>query len=129
MSVLKGLSFPFQVNSKGGVSLVQQSDTDFTIFDMKLEQLLNTNKGERTMECNVFSELDTFVFEATDASTKTLLEYQIKQAVLAQIPEITVTNVDMYSNDEEHTLMAVITYKVKAYGTEHTVPVRVGDMA
>ena len=127
MSELVGLSFPFQVNSKGGLSLVRQTKTDFSIFDMKLEQLLNTNKGERTMECGVSADLDTFVFEPTDMSTKTLLEYQIKQAVLKYIPEITITSVNIYSND--NSIIAYITYTVKAYNPSNTTAIKVGDTA
>ena len=127
MSELVGLSFPFQVNSKGGLSLVRQTKTDFSIFDMKLEQLLNTNRGERTMECGVSADLDTFVFEPTDMSTKTLLEYQMKQAVLKYIPEITITSVNIYSND--NSIIAYITYTVKAYNASNTTAIKVGDTA
>ena len=90
MSSLVGLKFPFCVNTKGGVSLNTLTKNDTSLYDGKIEQLLNTNQGERTMECDVFAELDTFVFSSNDASTRTLLEYEIKQAIAKHIPDIVV---------------------------------------
>ena len=127
MSELVGLKFPFEVNAKGGLSLVKQERNDPSIFDGKLEQLLNTNKGERVMENDVFADLDTFVFEPNDQSTKTLLEYQIKQAVLKHIPEITLVSVNVYS--EEKSIIAYIMYTIDAYDVTQGVAVKVGDMS
>lgn len=125
MSELNGLKFPFTVNSVGGVSLVRQSKEDNTVFNSKIAQLLNTGRGERTMECGIFADLDTFIFEPNDTSTRTLLEYEIKQAILNFIPEITVTAVTTYKWGKS--IMANVTYKVKAYGTTETISVKVGD--
>lgn len=126
MAELVGLKFPFQINSKGGVSLVKQEKNNSDLFDGKLEQLLGTNKGDRVMECDVFAELDTFLFESTDLTTKTLLEYQVKQCILQNMPEITVVSVDVYSVD--NSLVANIIYQDKVYGTTKTSQVKVGDM-
>lgn len=126
MAELVGLKFPFQVNEKGGISLVKQTKEDTSLFDGKLEQLLGTGKGDRTMECNVFSELDTFIFEPTDTTTKTLLEYQIKDAILKNIPEITVSSISIYTY--KNSIIANIIYKDNLYGTTNTSQVRVGDM-
>lgn len=124
LSDLVGLKFPFDINVKGGLSLVKQSKEDTTIFDGKIEQLLGTGRGERTMECHVFSDLDVHIFSPNDTSTRTLLEYEIKQAISQSIPEIQVVSVSMAS--QEKTIIAFITYKVLAYGTTNTTSVKVG---
>jgi phage baseplate assembly protein W len=125
MSSLVGLKFPFCVNTKGGVSLNTLTKNDTSLYDGKIEQLLNTNQGERTMECDVFAELDTFVFSSNDASTRTLLEYEIKQAIAKHIPDIVVTSVDVRS--VKRAIVATITYTVKAFNTTTTTQVKVGD--
>ena len=126
MADLVGLKFPFQINKKGGVSLVKQSKESTDLLDGKLEQLLGTSKGDRVMECEVFSELDTFIFEPTDASTKTLLEYQIKEAILKHMPEISIVSINIYSLNRA--IIADIVYKDVAYGTTNLGRVKVGDM-
>lgn len=124
LSDLVGLQFPFDINGKGGLSLVKQSKEDSSIFDGKIEQLLGTGRGERAMECHIFSDLDVHVFSPNDASTRTLLEYEIKQAIAQSIPEIQVISVSMVS--QEKTIIALVTYKVLAYGTTNITSVKVG---
>ena len=98
MSSLVGLKFPFCVNTKGGVSLNTLTKNDTSLYDGKIEQLLNTNQGERTMECDVFAE---------------------------HIPDIIVTSVDVRS--VKRAIVATITYTVKAFDTTTTTQVKVGD--
>lgn len=127
MGELVGLKFPFTINAKGGMTLVKQSKGDTSLMDFKLEQLLNTNRGERVMECDVFSDLDTFVFEPSDVSTRTLLEYEIRQAIVDFIPEITIINISVYSQGRQ--LIAAITYRDNTYNSTETSVVKVGDLS
>ena len=124
MANLVGLSFPFQINSKGGLSLVEQSRGDNTIFENKLAVLLNTNKGERTMECDVFANLDVYLFNPNNTSTRTLIEYQIKEAVRKHIPEIELVSCNIQSVGK--VVWAVLEYKVRAYETTNTASLKVG---
>lgn len=126
MAELVGLKFPFEVNSKGGLSLSRQTKDNSDIIDDKIDQLLNTSRGERTMECDIFSELDTAVFSPNDATTRTIVEYQVKQSLFKNIPEITVQSVSVVSQNKA--LIVFVTYKDNLYGDTHTTQVKVGDM-
>lgn len=123
---LTGIKFPFSLNGRGGISMTTQTPQDSSILDGKIEQLLNTAKGERTMECNIFSELDTFIFEPTDTSTRTLLEHEIKNIIAIFIPEIEVNSV--YIQVFDKAIFALISYTVKIYNKQENTAVRLGDI-
>ena len=118
MANLVGMEFPFRINSKGGINLKRQTAKDTSIFDGKLTQLLNTSKGERTMECHVFANLDVYLFNPTDPSTRSFIEYQIREAVAKHIPEIDLTECTVYAQNNR--VYALVGYKVRNYDTQST---------
>ena len=120
-----GISFPFRIGVKGGVVTSTTSVMDVQHIVEAMTQILCTRPMERCMEYHFKSEIDSSVFEPNDISIKTLLAYQVKEALTELEDRITVDSVDVTS--EGSSVIAVITYTVLAYNTSHTTNIKVGD--
>lgn len=122
-----GISFPFRIGVKGGVVMSTTSIMDVQHIIEAMTQILCTRPMERGMEFHFKSEIDSSVFEPNDTSIKTLLSYQIKEALRELEDRITVESVNITS--EESSVIAVINFTVLAYSTSHTTRIKVGDIS
>ena len=121
-----GISFPFRIGVKGGVVMSTSNATNVQHINEAITQILLTRPMERSMEYHFKSDIDSSIFEPNDASLKTLISYQIKDALRELEDRISVESIDVTS--EGSSVIAIITYKVLAYNTLHTTNVKVGDM-
>lgn len=122
-----GISFPFRIGVKGGVVLSSTSVTDAQHIIEAMTQILGTRPKERCMEYHFKSEVDTAVFEPNDASSRTLIAYQIKEALKELEDRIAVNSVSVTSKDSA--IIAVIHFTVLAYDTAHVANIKVGDLS
>lgn len=122
-----GISFPFRIGVKGGVvtSTTSVSNAQHIIEAMK--QILGTRPMERCMEYHFKSEIDSDIFEPNDASCRTLIAYQVKEALRELEDRIEVNSVNVVS--EGSTINAVINFTILAYNTAHVANVKVGDLS
>lgn len=121
-----GISFPFRIGVKGGVVTSTTSVTDVQHIVEAMTQILLTHPKERSMEFHFKSDIDTDIFEPNDASTRTLLAYQVEEALRELEDRIEVNSVEITSEDEK--IFAVINFTVLAYNTVHTTKIKVGDL-
>lgn len=121
-----GISFPFRIGVKGGVVTSTTGVMDVQHIVEAMTQILCTRPMERCMEYHFKSEIDSSLFEPNDVSIKTLLAYQVKQALSELEDRIRVSSVNITS--EGSSVIAVISYTVLAYNTSHTTNIKVGDM-
>ena len=122
-----GISFPFRIGVKGGVVMSSTSSTDVQHIIEAMTQILCTRPMERGMEYHFKSDLDSSIFEPNDASTRTLLSYQIKEALRELEDRISVDSVDVVSEGSK--IIAVIYFTVLVYNTSHTTKIEVGDLS
>lgn len=120
-----GISFPFRIGVKGGVVTSTTSTMDVQHIIEGMTQILCTRPMERCMEYHFKSEIDSSIFEPNDVSIKTLLSYQILEALRELEDRIKVDSVDIVL--EGSSVIAVITFTVLAYNTTHTTNIKVGD--
>ena len=116
---LKGISFPFHIGVRGGVSTsVANYNTPQKIVE-SYQQILGTNQYERSMEYEVFSQIDALVFESADETLMKVLEYMVKDALnslekRAKVNDVVVGVVENY-------VVAVLNFTVintgKTYNT------------
>ena len=111
-----GISFPFRIGVKGGVVTSSTSAMDVQHIIEGMTQILRTKPMERCMEYHFKSEI---------VSIKTLLTYQVMEALRELEDRITVESVSITS--EGSSVIAVITFTVIAYNTSHTTSIKVGD--
>lgn len=91
-----------------------------------MEQILLTRPFERCMEPTFKSDIDSVIFSPNDESTRTLIEYQVKEALQLLEDRITVLEVKVFS--EESTIYAKIRFRVPSYENSQTTILKVGDM-
>lgn len=121
-----GISFPFRINENGGVAMSTTSSTEATHIVEAVNQILLTRPGERCMEYHFKSDVDFSVFTANDRSARSLVEYQIRQALKTLEDRIEVSSVNVISEDNK--IIAHVTFKVIKYGTTYTTKAEVGDL-
>ena len=121
-----GISFPFRIGVKGGVVTSSTSVSDAQHIIEAMKQILGTRPGERCMEYHFKSDIDSDIFEPNDASSTTLIAYQVKEALQELEDRISVNSVDVVS--EGSTIYAVINFTILAYNTVHVSNVKVGDL-
>ena len=121
-----GISFPFRIGVKGGVATSTTSVSDVQHIIEAMTQILGTRPMERSMEYHFKSDIDTDIFEPNDVSTRTLIAYQVKEALRELEDRIKVNSVDVTSDGSS--IFAVITFTVLAYNTVQATTIKVGDL-
>ena len=121
-----GISFPFRIGVKGGVVTSTTGVMEAQHIIEAMTQILCTRPMERCMEYHFKSEIDSSLFEPNDVSIKTLIAYQIKEALKQLEDRISVDSVNVTS--EGSSVIAVITFTILSYNTSHTTNIKVGDM-
>lgn len=122
-----GISFPFRIGVKGGVVTSTTSVNDVKHIIEAMEQILLTRPMERCMEYHFKSDIDYDIFELNDASCRTLIAYQVEEALRELEDRIEVLSVDVESKDS--TILAIINFKVLKYNTVHVANIKVGDLS
>lgn len=112
-----GISFPFRLSSKGGVTTSTADINAVPHIIESIKQILGTHRLERCMEYHIYSDLDTFVFSPNDTSSKTLLQYEIESALKLET-RIEVQQVDVTNDDNKliaHLIFTVPEFDNKSY--------------
>ncbi len=120
-----GISFPFRIGVKGGVAMSTTSVSDVQHIVEAMEQILLTRPFERGMEPHFKSDIDSAIFSPNDESTRTLIEYQVKEALSTLEDRITILSVNVSS--EGTTIYATIRFRVPSYESVHTTTLKVGE--
>ena len=127
IELFNGISFPFRINAKGGVEMSHVDANTLQHIEESIQQILLTKPRERKMEYHFKSDLDTSIYEPNDSSARSLIEYQIRQALTELEDRITVTSVTVTSKDSS--IYATIQYKVNAYiDAQFTYTAKVGEI-
>ena len=122
-----GISFPFRIGVKGGVVTSTTSVMDVQHIIEAMKQILLTRPMERCMEYHFKSDIDYDIFEPNDASCRTLIAYQVEEALRELEDRIRVDSVDVKSEGE--VIIAVINFTVLKYNTVHVANIKVGDLS
>lgn len=125
MSDYTGISFPFRIGNKGGVAMSSASPEGVPHIIEAMKQILLTRPKERGMEYHFKSDIDTDIFEVNDESTRTLLEYQVKEALKELEDRIEVKSVNISSKDE--CIYASIIFTVLKYNKTFSTEMKVGE--
>ena len=122
-----GISFPFRIGVKGGVVMSSTSPTDVTHIIESMQQILGTRPMERSMEYHIKSGLVSDIFMISgDDSAKSLVDYQIREALRTLEDRIDVKSIDIVFKDEY--VIATIYFEVLAYNTVYNYDFKVGEM-
>ena len=78
---ITGVSFPFRLSSRGGLTLSTTTLEDSTHLEEGMFQILQTFKYDRPMENHFYSSLDSFMFSSMNSDDISLLKYSIRDAL------------------------------------------------
>jgi phage baseplate assembly protein W len=106
-----GLSFPLRVNPRGEIALVSGSED----IEQAIRIILSTRPGERVMRPTFGCRANELLFESFSASTFSLLQEYIIDALRMWEPRIEVLNVNVVTETNGvGALMAEIEYYIKS---------------
>lgn len=128
----KGISFPFRISSQGGVVTTTTSRDNPAHINESIQQILGTNFLERVMESEVYSSVQSSLFEPNDISLQQVVKTQIVDSLtrLEDRINVSVSDVELEAVTEAggEFLYATITYKIIKYQVYYTTTVKVGEI-
>lgn len=84
------INFPLGVDRTGGIAA---AITDIQVAANHIVSAVGTYPGERVMRPAYGCSTMDYLFDSSDTSTTGLLEAEIRRAVAAQVPEVTLNDV------------------------------------
>lgn len=107
----RGLAFPFQVDLRGAVRLAQGEEDIL----QSIAIILGTRPGERVMRPTFGCRVYELVFEPRDATTASLIETYVYEALDFWEPRIQMLGVSCSADGEDDgTLLVQIHFEIKA---------------
>lgn len=106
----RGVAFPFSVNRRGTVSLAGGSDD----VEQAIYIILSTAPGERPMRPEFGCRVHDYVFDDIDASTSTLIERAVHEALERWEPRIEIESLSLdLSRRDEGMLVVDVDYRLR----------------
>lgn len=107
----RGWKFPVAFDASEGVEMLAGEEQIRNSLDI----LFATRLGERVMQPNYGSELDTFLFSTASRSTLTYMQAIISDAILYNEPRIILNEVEVEQDTNESGLLIIhIHYTISA---------------
>lgn len=128
-----GISYPFRVNSRGGVSMSTTSATDPSHIAESITQIFGTSYLERPMESDIYTTVTPMLFEVNDIALQQVLKNRMVNDLTRLEPRVSLTEEDIEFDVETEegivSLYATIHFKVILYNTTYTTKVRLGEIS
>ena len=106
-----GLSFPLRTDARGQIALVTGSED----IEQSIHIILSTRQGERVMRPTFGCRANELLFEPRSASTASMLQEYVHDALRMWEPRIEVQQVNVQIDDAyPGALLAEIEYVIKA---------------
>ena len=127
-----GLSYPFRINSQGGAVVSTTSSDDTSHIEDSIKQILGTYESERPMEMDIYSNVDTALFEPNDEALQAVLKSRMVDDLERLEERVTCSEDDIEFTieieDDVEFLYANLTYTIIKYNTSYTSKVKVGEI-
>ena len=127
-----GISYPFRVNNRGGVSMSTTSATDPTHIAESIRQIFNTSFLERPMESDIYTTVTSLLFEPNDEALQAVLKSRMVDDIERLEERVTCNEDDIEFTieieDDVEFLYANLTYTIIKYNTSYTSKVKVGEI-
>ena len=127
-----GISYPFRVNNRGGVSMSTTSATDPTHIAESIRQIFNTSFLERPMESDIYTTVTSLLFEPNDEALQAVLKSRMVDDLERLEERVTCSEDDIEFTieieDDVEFLYAYLTYTIIKYNTSYTSKVKVGEI-
>lgn len=124
----KGISFPFRIGVRGGVTMSTAGVDSVQRIVESYAQILLTREGERSMEYQVYTQIDQLIFGIPDESMQQLVEYMVKDS-LNRLETRAIVNDVLITRDEKNSnfLWVLINFTYKRTGKHYNAKLGVGE--
>lgn len=113
-----GWQFPVETDRRGDLELSSGIDD----IEESIQIILGTAKGERVMRPEFGCGIHEYVFTSVNATTLTLVETTVEDALVQWEPRIEVLDVDASRDRTEPSKLTIsIDYRVRSSNTEHNL--------
>lgn len=112
----KGWKFPPEFDNKSGQVLMTEGAED---VNKSIYVILTTRLGERKMYPRFGCAMDKYIFATMDTSTRTMMEDQIRTALLHHEARIDVEEIEMDENEGSGTIDIRISYKIRGANSRY----------
>lgn len=119
----RGVAFPFQKGSQS----VPAGTIDDDLVRMSLQQILQTQRGERPMRPQFGCDIQQYVFENNDDILTQIIRSEISTTIARWEPRARLDNISFTRDDAFVTIL--IEYTVVATGTTGSFPVAIPTAA
>lgn len=110
-----GISFPFRFNNRGGIAMSTTSEYDISHIVESINFILKTQRYDRFMEHECYSDVDTQLFKPLDTVIQSLIRFEIFEAIRKNEPRIQVREQDITFTEVDRKLYAEIKFRVISY--------------
>lgn len=116
----KGIAFPFQFGSSGGVNTSELTPSDYSRIYQSIYQILFTHKDERVNANGFGSRVKDYLFDSLDdVNTLSNIKFEVEKAIEEQEPRVELIDVNVYADDEnEGTLIINIECQILQFSTD-----------
>jgi phage baseplate assembly protein W len=114
----RGLGFPLRVNARGEIALVS-GERD---IEESIQVILGTRPGERVMRPEFGCRAHELLFEPRNASTETLMQQYVSDALRMWEPRITVQWVDvLIDENQDGAILVEVYYTIEETHDERSI--------
>lgn len=106
----RGLSYPVQIGTKGGL----RESADLQKIDESIRIILGTQHGERVMRPDFGCNLRSLVFAPNNLQTAALARHYVQDGLKRWEPRIAVQDVTVTNDPAENRLLIEIRYMIQA---------------
>ena len=129
-----GISYPFRINNRGGVSMSTTSASDPTHIVESIRQILITNFLERPMEADIYTSVSTSLFAQNDESLQQVLKSRIVEDIerLEERVECSEDGIEFsveVDDDGTEYLFASVSFVILRYNTTYTEKLKIGGIS
>jgi uncharacterized protein len=106
----KGIAFPLQLNSRGGIKDSSQAQK----IKESMLMIIGTQYGERLMRPNFGCNLKSLLFAVNNQETANLARHYVQEGLTTWEPRIILEDVTVTNNYKNHTLLIKVSYRIKS---------------
>lgn len=104
------INFPFKETVTGGI--FETTKTTANALKADLISLLTTRRGQRPMRSSLYSPIYDYIMEPLDGFIKSELKKDIEKKVSEFIPQISITAIQFFEEEENNFLSIDITFRI-----------------
>jgi len=126
-AMAKSVSDDYAAGSGTGKGVFVSSYTTQEAAISNIKNLILTQKGERYMQPEFGTSIKTVLFENNSADIRDILQDTIEEDISRWLPYITLTNLDISSSSDMHSINIRLYFKITTIGANIVINILVNE--